>query len=59
MCSRSGCASAIVGDPDQVAAKLNRYLDMGFDKIYLHNVGRNQAEWAAAFGREVLPSLTA
>jgi hypothetical protein len=32
---------------------------MGFDKIYLHNVGRNQAEWAAAFGREVLPALKA
>jgi alkanesulfonate monooxygenase SsuD/methylene tetrahydromethanopterin reductase-like flavin-dependent oxidoreductase (luciferase family) len=38
---------------------IQRYLDMGFDKIYLHNVGRNQAEWAAAFGREVLPALTA
>jgi hypothetical protein len=38
---------------------IQRYLDMGFDKIYLHNVGRNQTEWAAAFGREVLPSLTA
>jgi hypothetical protein len=32
---------------------------MGFDKIYLHNVGRNQVEWAKAFGREVLPGLTA
>ena len=38
---------------------IQRYLDMGFDKIYLHNVGRNQAEWAEAFGREVLPGLTA
>jgi hypothetical protein len=27
--ARSGCASAIVGDPDQVLAKLNRYMDMG------------------------------
>ena len=38
---------------------IQRYLDMGFDKIYLHNVGRNQVEWAEAFGREVLPGLTA
>ena len=32
---------------------------MGFDQIYLHNVGRNQAEWVEAFGREVLPALHA
>ena len=25
---------------------------------YLHNVGRNQAEWIEVFGREVLPKLT-
>ncbi|HEY7941573.1 MAG TPA: TIGR03557 family F420-dependent LLM class oxidoreductase [Candidatus Limnocylindrales bacterium] len=38
---------------------IQRFVDMGFHKIYLHNVGRNQAEWAAAFGREVLPALHA
>ncbi len=31
---------------------------MGFDQIYLHNVGRNQTEWIEVFGREVLPKLT-
>jgi coenzyme F420-dependent glucose-6-phosphate dehydrogenase len=30
---------------------------MGFDEIHLHNVGRNQAEFIDAFGREVLPKL--
>ena len=30
---------------------------MGFDEIHLHNVGRNQAEFIEAFGREVLPNL--
>ena len=30
---------------------------MGFDEIYLHNVGRNQAEFIEVFGREVLPKL--
>jgi G6PDH family F420-dependent oxidoreductase len=39
--------------------EIQRYLDMGFTKIYLHNVGRNQREWIEAFGREVLPGLTA
>jgi coenzyme F420-dependent glucose-6-phosphate dehydrogenase len=39
--------------------QIQKFLDMGFDQIYLHNVGRNQAEWIDAFGREVLPGLTA
>ena len=30
---------------------------MGFDEIYLHNVGRNQLEFIEAFRREVLPNL--
>jgi coenzyme F420-dependent glucose-6-phosphate dehydrogenase len=38
---------------------IQKYVDMGFHRIYLHNVGRNQREWAEAFGREVLPGLTA
>ena len=29
----------------------------GFDRIYLHNVGRNQTEWIEVFGREVLPKI--
>jgi alkanesulfonate monooxygenase len=33
--ARSGCASAIVGDPDQVLAKLNRYMDMGMRAFVL------------------------
>jgi len=36
---------------------LQHYVDMGFDEIHLHNVGRNQAEFIEAFGREVLPAL--
>jgi hypothetical protein len=38
--------------------EIQKFLDMGFDQIYLHNVGRNQAEWIDVFGREVLPKLT-
>ena len=47
---------------DDLAAhrrEIQRYLDMGFTKIYLHNVGRNQRAWIEAFGREVLPKLVA
>ena len=36
---------------------MQRYVDMGFDEIHLHNVGRNQAEFIDVFGREVLPEL--
>jgi hypothetical protein len=39
--------------------EIQKYLDLGFDQIYLHNVGRNQTEWIDVFGREVLPGLTA
>ncbi|HYM84560.1 MAG TPA: TIGR03557 family F420-dependent LLM class oxidoreductase [Candidatus Dormibacteraeota bacterium] len=36
---------------------IQHYVDMGFDEIHLHNVGRNQAEFVEVFGREVLPEL--
>ncbi len=38
-------------------AHIQHYVDMGFDEIHLHNVGRNQAEFIEAFGRDVLPKL--
>jgi coenzyme F420-dependent glucose-6-phosphate dehydrogenase len=38
---------------------VQEFLDLGFDRIYLHNVGRNQAEWIDVFGKDVLPALTA
>jgi hypothetical protein len=38
-------------------AALQGYVEMGFDSIFLHNVGRNQAEFIAAFGKDVLPRL--
>jgi G6PDH family F420-dependent oxidoreductase len=38
-------------------ANIQHYVDMGFDEIHLHNVGRNQAEFIEVFGAEVLPAL--
>jgi G6PDH family F420-dependent oxidoreductase len=49
----------ISSDPEQHRQQIQRYLDLGFDQIYLHNVGRNQTEWIDCFGRDVLPKLTA
>jgi G6PDH family F420-dependent oxidoreductase len=47
----------ISADLDEHRAHVQRYVDMGFDEIHLHNVGRNQAEFIEVFGREVLPNL--
>jgi coenzyme F420-dependent glucose-6-phosphate dehydrogenase len=49
----------ISADPELHRREIQKFLNMGFDQIYLHNVGRNQAEWMEVFGREVLPKLTA
>jgi len=47
----------ISSDPDVHRAAIQRFVDLGFDRIYLHNVGRNQREWIEVFGRDVLPAL--
>ncbi len=49
----------ISSDPEKHRAEIQKFLDMGFDQIYLHNVGRNQVEWIEVFGRDVLPKLHA
>jgi coenzyme F420-dependent glucose-6-phosphate dehydrogenase len=38
---------------------LQAYVELGFDRVYIHNVGRNQEEFIEAFGREVLPPVKA
>jgi G6PDH family F420-dependent oxidoreductase len=47
----------ISSDPDLHRKEIQRFIDMGFNRVYLHNVGRNQKEWIECFGREVLPKL--
>lgn len=53
--ARSGCGAAIVGDPDQVRAKLERYVELGIDAFILS--GYPHREEAERFGRLVLPQL--
>lgn len=36
---------------------LRDYLDLGFESIFLHNVGKNQPQFISRFGEEVLPAL--
>lgn len=53
--ARSGCGAAIVGDPDQVLAKLNGYRAMGIEAFILS--GYPHAAEADLFARHVLPRL--
>jgi len=53
--ARSGCGSAIVGDPDQVLAKLNRYMDMGIRAFILS--GYPHLDECDLFAKYVLPRL--
>jgi coenzyme F420-dependent glucose-6-phosphate dehydrogenase len=44
-------------DLGEHAAHIQHFIDLGFDEVHVHNVGRNQHEFIAAFGREVAPRL--
>jgi alkanesulfonate monooxygenase SsuD/methylene tetrahydromethanopterin reductase-like flavin-dependent oxidoreductase (luciferase family) len=47
----------ISADPDAHRREIQKFIDLGFDRVYLHNVGRNQLEWIDVFGKQVLPKL--
>jgi alkanesulfonate monooxygenase len=53
--ARSGCGAAIVGDPDQVLAKLQAYREAGIEAFILS--GYPHAAEADLFARHVLPRL--
>jgi len=47
----------ISSDLEEHCRQIQHYVDMGYDEIHLHNVGRNQKEFVEVFGKEVLPNL--
>ncbi|MBX4959275.1 TIGR03885 family FMN-dependent LLM class oxidoreductase [Rhizobium lentis] len=49
----------ISADPQQHVEWLEADVAMGFEEIYIHNVGRNQCEFIEVYGREVLPVFRA
>jgi alkanesulfonate monooxygenase len=53
--ARSGCGSAIVGDPDQVLAKLQAYREAGIDALILS--GYPHIAECDLFARHVLPRI--
>lgn len=52
---RSGCGAAIVGNPDQVIYKLNKYMEMGIRSFILS--GYPHKEECKIFAKLVLPKL--
>lgn len=53
--ARSGCGAAIVGDPDQVLAKLQAYRELGIESFILS--GYPHADECDRFSQLVLPQL--
>jgi len=53
--ARSGCGAAIVGDPDQVLAKIERYIDMGIRSFIFSGYPHQQE--CELFARHVLPNI--
>jgi probable non-F420 flavinoid oxidoreductase len=48
----------------RISADLNQHIEwlsgdaaMGFDRVYIHNVNRDQEQFIRAFGKDVLPAL--
>jgi len=54
--ARSGCGAALVGDPDQVVAKLQAYIDLGIDAFILS--GYTHSAECDHVARYVLPRLS-
>ena len=52
---RSGCGAAIVGDPDQVLAKIKRYMDMGIRSFIFSGYPHHQE--CKLFAKYVLPHI--
>jgi alkanesulfonate monooxygenase len=53
--ARSGCGAAIVGDPDQVLAKLNAYRELGIESFILS--GYPHRDECDLFAKYVLPQI--
>ncbi len=53
--ARSGCGAAIVGNPDQVVAKLERYMEMGIHSFILSGYPHHQE--CELFAKHVLPRI--
>ena len=44
-------------DADEHIAYLQHFVDLGFDEIYVHNVGREQGPFLKIYGEKVVPAI--
>jgi coenzyme F420-dependent glucose-6-phosphate dehydrogenase len=49
----------VLTDPnlDNHVKQIQHYVDLGFNEIYVHNVGRNQADFIDLYGKHVIPNI--
>lgn len=47
----------VSSDLDQHVSWIERYFEIGFDRVYLHHVGQEQESFIRAFGESVLPGF--
>jgi probable non-F420 flavinoid oxidoreductase len=47
----------VSSDPAVHAERLQAYLDLGFDDLYVHHVGKEQERFIEVYGEQVLPQL--
>jgi coenzyme F420-dependent glucose-6-phosphate dehydrogenase len=48
----------VSNEPEEIAAGIRRYAELGFDELLLHAPGEDQARFLDQFGEDVLPLLT-
>jgi alkanesulfonate monooxygenase SsuD/methylene tetrahydromethanopterin reductase-like flavin-dependent oxidoreductase (luciferase family) len=47
----------VSSDLDEYVERLQEFIAIGFDEVYLHHVGTEQHDFIEAFGERVLPRL--
>ena len=47
----------VTADPSRLTAELAAYAELGFDGVFVHEVGRDQRRTIELFGSQVLPAL--
>jgi len=52
-----GKAVCISSDPADRVKFAQKYIDLGFDRLYFHSAGPDQRKFIEAYGRGVLPKL--
>jgi len=45
-------------DPEKHVAMLREFLDVGFDEVYVHQIGTDQERFLAFYRDEVIPRLS-